>query len=76
MIERFAAAERSLNGVTDVFFDALLPDVFVQALRTDAGVQACVFVERLAGDNAAEVGLASHALCGTVGHPARAPVRF
>jgi hypothetical protein len=44
MIESFAAVASGLESDGDVFFDALLADVFVEALGANAGVDARVVV--------------------------------
>jgi hypothetical protein len=67
VIESFAAGACGLDGDLDVFFDALLADVFIEPLGADAGFDAGIFVDGLAGDNA--IGLASqNALCAGVWH--------
>ena len=52
VIERLAAAARRLNGDLDVFLHARLADVIGEALRADARVDARVFIQRRAGDDA------------------------
>ena len=68
MVQRFAAAARRLNGDLNIFFDALLADVLVQALRTDAGLDARVLVKRRAGDDSVGLSLRHHAFCTCVRH--------
>ena len=52
VVERFAAAAGGLDGNLDVFFDALLADVFVEALGADASFDSRVFVVGGTGDDA------------------------
>jgi len=52
MIEGFAAGARGFDGDGDVFLDAFLADVFVEALGADAGVEAGIIVNDGAGDDA------------------------
>ncbi len=62
------AAARGFDGDLDIFFDALLADVFVEALGADAGFDAQVFVNRLAGDNAIGLPRRHHSFCAGVSH--------
>ncbi len=52
MIKGLAAGACGLNGDSDVFLDALLADVFVEAFGANAGIEASVVVKRGAGDDA------------------------
>ena len=52
VIERFAAAARRLDGDLDVFLHARLADVIGEAFRANARVNARVFIQRRAGNDA------------------------
>ncbi len=68
MIESFAAAAGCFNGNGDIFFDALLADVFVETFWADAGFDAGVFVIGRAGDDSVLFFWVGHSLCAGVGH--------
>ena len=68
VVEGFAATAGRLDGDLDIFFNALLADVFVEALGANAGFNAGVFVDGLTRDNATGLPLGHHALCACVGH--------
>jgi len=53
VVQGFIAAAGSFYGDLDVFLDALLADVFVEAFGADAGFDAKIFVDGGAGDYAA-----------------------
>ena len=55
VIEGFVAIAGGFESDGDVFFDALLADVFVEGFRTNAGVEARVIIRGHAGDNARRV---------------------
>jgi len=46
VVQRFAAVARSFQSDRNIFFDALLPDIFAEGFGAHAGVQAQVFVVR------------------------------
>ena len=52
VIERFAAATRGFDSDGDVFFHALLPDVFIQVLGAHGGVEAGVILGSGSGNDA------------------------
>ena len=68
MIEGFAARAGGFDGDGDVFLDALLPDVFVEALWADAGFDAGVFVVGRAGNDSVLLSSVRHPFCAGVGH--------
>ena len=68
MIESFAAAAGGFDGDGDVFFDALLADVFVEAFWADAGFDAGVLVEGRAGDDSVLLASVHGSFCASVGH--------
>ena len=55
MVERFAAVARGFDGDLEIFLYAGLADEVAESLWADAGVDARVFVERFAGDDAVAV---------------------
>ena len=66
MVERLVAAAGGFYGDLDVFFDALLTDVFVEAFGADAGFYTEIFVDGGAGDYAGWL-----AFCASVWHAGR-----
>src|SRR6202011_1447001 len=68
MIQRLATAPRRLDRDRNILFDALLADVFVQPLRTDAGFNPRVLIEWGARHNALRLSWGHHPLCARVGH--------
>src|SRR5579863_7488060 len=68
MIERFAAAACGLDGNLNIFFDALLADVFAQSRRPDAGFDARIFVVDRTRNDARRLPSFQHSLCASVGH--------
>src|SRR6266568_7840100 len=68
VVQRFAAAPRRVDGNLNIFFDALLPDVLVEALGPHAHVDARVFVKRLPGHNALGLPLVHHPFCRSIRH--------
>ena len=51
MIQGFPAAARGFYGDGNVFFDAFLTDLFVEAFGADAGFDAHVLIVGCAGDD-------------------------
>ena len=68
MIEGFAAGTGGFYGDGDVFFDALLADVFVETFWADTGFDARVLVIGSAGDDSVLVSSVWHSFCAGVGH--------
>ena len=66
MVESFIAAAGGFYRDLDVFFYALLADVFVEALGADAGFDAKILVDGGAGDYAGGL-----AFCASVWHAGR-----
>src|SRR5216684_584513 len=52
VVEGFLAAAGGFDGDLDIFFDALLADVFIEALGADAGFDTQIFVDGGTGDDA------------------------
>src|SRR6266404_8272806 len=70
MVEGFLAAAGGFDGDLDIFLDALLADVFVEALGADAGFDTQIFVDRGTGDDAGGL-----AFCAGVRHARVLPHR-
>jgi hypothetical protein len=68
MIEGFAAAAGRFDGNGDIFFNALLADVFIEAFWADAGFNASVFIVGCAGDNSVWLASVWHSFGAGVGH--------
>jgi hypothetical protein len=68
VVEGFAAAARSVDCDLNIFFNAPLPDVFVEALGADTDIDARVLVEGRARDNSLRLSLLHHAFCGAIRH--------
>ena len=62
VIESFAAIASGFEGDGNIFFDALLADIFVKRFWADAGVEPRVFIVSGAGDD-------SFRAIGSAGHP-------
>src|SRR6267154_592236 len=76
VVQRFVAAASRVDCNLNVFFDAFLSDVFVQALWPHAHIEPRVFVKRLPGHNPLWLSLRHHAFCRSIRHsslPARSP---
>ena len=68
VVQRFAPAARRVDRNLNIFFDAFLSDVFVEAFRAHAHVNARVFLKRLPGNNALRLPLLHHPFCGCIRH--------
>src|SRR4029077_14779573 len=75
VVESFVAAAGGFDGDLDIYFNALLADVFVEALGANAGFDAPIFVDGLAGDNTGGLTLGHHPLCAGVRHARVLPQR-
>jgi len=74
VIEGFATIACGFERDRDVFLDPFLADIFGERFGADTGVEARVFIERSAGDDALGVraifarALGHHSSCSSVGH--------
>ena len=77
VIERFAAIARGFERNGNIFFDALLADIFGKRFWADAGVEARVFIVGSAGNEAVRlvefigpifIAICTHLFCGSVRH--------
>src|SRR5262249_2081590 len=68
MIECFATAARGLHRDLNILLHALLTDIFVQTLRSNARFDARVFIKRGTGHDALGLARHHHSFCTRVGH--------
>src|SRR5213078_295591 len=68
MVEGFAAIAGGFERDGNIFFDALLADIFGERFGANAGVEARVVFVWRAGDNALRLAIGTHSFCGAIGH--------
>src|SRR5580765_8133996 len=68
MVEGFAAIPCGFERDRDIFFDALLADIFGEGFWANASVKASIVFVRSAGNDALRLAIGTHSFCGAIGH--------